>query len=101
MAYPKGVVPTDVPVHPTPVYESLAMGFVALALWKLRDRFAPGRLFALYLLLAGTERLLVEFVRRNEAVALGLTLAQWVSLAMMAAGAVWLAYTRRPAAVAA
>ena len=94
MAYPEGVVPTDEEVHPTPIYESLAMGLIALGLWHLRDRMAPGRLFALYLLLAGTERFLVEFVRRNEAVALGLTAAQWFSLVMMAAGAVWLAVTR-------
>ena len=40
-------------VHPTPVYETLAMGLVALVLWRLRDRFTNGTLFALYLLLAG------------------------------------------------
>jgi phosphatidylglycerol:prolipoprotein diacylglycerol transferase len=95
MAYPEGVVATDVPVHPTPIYETLAMGMAAYALWKLRDRMAPGRLFALYLVLAGAERLLVEFVRRNEPVVAGLTTAQLVSVAMLLAGAVWLAMTRR------
>jgi len=94
MAYPDGVVPTDETVHPTPIYESLAQGTLGLVLWHWRDRFAPGRLFALYLLLAGLERLLVEFVRRNEAVALGLTSAQWFSLAMMVAGAAWLVASR-------
>jgi phosphatidylglycerol:prolipoprotein diacylglycerol transferase len=91
MAYPHGAVPIDVKVHPTPIYESLAMGLAALVLWRLRDRLAPGRLFALYLVLAGLERFLVEFIRRNEDVALGLTLAQLVSAAMFAAGAVWFA----------
>src|SRR3954452_22187038 len=38
MAYPKGTVPTKVEVHPTPVYETLAMGLIALVLWRLRDR---------------------------------------------------------------
>jgi phosphatidylglycerol:prolipoprotein diacylglycerol transferase len=89
MAYPDGTVPTDVPVHPTPVYETLAMGTVAIVLWGLRDRFRPGALFALYLLLAGSERFLVEFLRRNEAVALGLTQAQWLSVAMILAGGIW------------
>ncbi len=28
MAYPNGTVPTDVPVHPTPVYETIVMGIV-------------------------------------------------------------------------
>jgi phosphatidylglycerol:prolipoprotein diacylglycerol transferase len=100
MAYPEGVVATDVPVHPTPIYETLAMGLVAYALWRLRDRFAPGRLFALYLMLAGAERLLVEFLRRNEPVVVGLTVAQLISVAMMLAGAVWFVQTRdrvRPA----
>jgi prolipoprotein diacylglyceryltransferase len=36
--------------------------------------------------LAGTERLLVEFVRRNAEVLAGLTMAQLWSLAMMAGG---------------
>jgi phosphatidylglycerol---prolipoprotein diacylglyceryl transferase len=94
MAYPDGTVPIDTPVHPTPVYETLAMGFVAIVLWRLRDRLAPGRLFALYLLLAGLERFLIEFLRRNEAAFAGLTQAQLFALAMLAAGAVWLLLTR-------
>ena len=63
------------------------MGFVVLLLWRWRDRFRPGVLFGMYLVLAGTERLLVEFVRRNEEVVAGLTLPQLVSLGMVAAGA--------------
>ena len=94
MAYPDGVVSTTEEVHPTPIYESLAMGLVALALWRLRGRLAPGMVFALYLLFAGVERLLVEFIRRNDAVAVGLTLAQLVSVAMAAAGAAWLLRSR-------
>jgi phosphatidylglycerol:prolipoprotein diacylglycerol transferase len=94
MAYPEGTVPTDQEVHPTPVYETLAMGAVAVVLWRLRDRVRPGMLFALYLVLAGIERLLVEFIRRNETVLAGLTLAQLISIAMIAAGALWIARER-------
>jgi phosphatidylglycerol---prolipoprotein diacylglyceryl transferase len=91
MAYPDGTVPTDETVHPTPVYETLTMGLVALGLWRLRDRMSrSGLLFALYLLLAGVERFLVEFIRRNDDVAVGLTLAQLLSVAMIVAGAAWL-----------
>jgi phosphatidylglycerol:prolipoprotein diacylglycerol transferase len=97
MAYPHGTVPTTTPVHPTPVYEMLAMGLVAILLWRWRRRWRPGTLFALYLLLAGLERFLVEFVRRNEAVLLGLTQPQLLSLAMIAAGGGWL-WLRRGAA---
>ena len=95
MAYPDGTVPTEEEVHPTPVYEALVMGFGAWLLWRLRDRVRAGVLFALYLLYAGTERVLVEFLRRNDDAALGLTAAQLESLAMMAAGAVWIAIVSR------
>ena len=95
MSYPDGTVPTTEDVHPTPVYEALAMGLGAWILWRLRDRVRTGVLFALYLLYAGTERFLVEFLRRNDETALGLTTAQLESLAMMAAGAIWIAVVAR------
>jgi phosphatidylglycerol:prolipoprotein diacylglycerol transferase len=95
MAYPHGTVATDTAVHPTPIYETLAMGLAAYALWRLRTRFQPGLLFALYLVLAGAERFLVEFIRRNDDVALGLTQAQLLSVAMMLAGGAWLAVKAR------
>jgi phosphatidylglycerol---prolipoprotein diacylglyceryl transferase len=95
MAYPDGTVPTREDVHPTPVYETLAMGLAAWLLWSWRDRFRPGVLFALYLVLAGSERFLVEFVRRNEEVLAGLTAAQLQSLALILAGSIWLALVAR------
>jgi phosphatidylglycerol---prolipoprotein diacylglyceryl transferase len=90
MAYPDGTVPTDVPVHPTPIYETLAMCLVAYALWRLRFSFRPGLLFALYLILSGIERFLVEFIRRNDEVFVGLTLPQVLSAGLIVAGAVWI-----------
>jgi phosphatidylglycerol:prolipoprotein diacylglycerol transferase len=95
MAYPDGTVPTDTPVHPTPIYETVAMGLVTYVLWRLRFAFRPGLLFALYLVLAGLERFVVEFVRRNDEVLAGLTQAQLLSVAMVAVGAVWLAAKAR------
>jgi phosphatidylglycerol:prolipoprotein diacylglycerol transferase len=96
MAYPDGTVPTTEEVHPTPIYETLTMGLAALALWRLRDRFAPGILFGLYLIFAGGERLLVEFIRRNDSVLAGLTLAQLISIALLAFGTAVI-YARRNA----
>lgn len=92
MGYPNGTVPTDpgVKVHPTPIYETLAMGLVAWLLWRYRDRVRPGILFAWYLVGSGLERFLVEFVRRNEEVAIGLTTPQLESIAIFLAGAAWL-----------
>jgi phosphatidylglycerol---prolipoprotein diacylglyceryl transferase len=96
MAYPHGTKPIDTEVHPTPIYESIAMGLIALALWRLRDRVRPGILFALWLLLSGLERVLVELIRRNDDVVLGLTLPQLISMAMAGVGAVWLLRAERP-----
>jgi phosphatidylglycerol---prolipoprotein diacylglyceryl transferase len=97
MGYPHGTVPTapGVTVHPTPIYETVTMGLVAWGLWQLRDRARPGVLFALYLVLAGAERFLVEFVRRNSDAALGLTAAQLESAVIFVVGAVWLAVVAR------
>jgi phosphatidylglycerol:prolipoprotein diacylglycerol transferase len=88
MAYPNAIVPTTVRVHPTPVYEMLAMGLVAWILWRFRTRAwaIDGRLFGVYLVLAGVERFLVEFVRANERIILGFTAAQVISVVIVIAG---------------
>ena len=97
MGYPHGTVPTapGVTVHPTPIYETLTMGLVAYFLWRLRDRVRPGILFALYLVIAGVERFLIEFIRRNDDVALGLTAAQLWSVGQFVIGACWLIVAQR------
>ena len=43
MSYPDGTVPTTETVHPTPIYETLAMGLGAWLLWQMRDRFRDRR----------------------------------------------------------
>jgi len=95
MPFPDGTVPTTDEVHPTPLYETLIMGSVGFALWQLRDRVRPGVLFAFYLVIAGLERFFIEFVRRNEDVAVGLTAAQLESLALALLGVVVVARMRR------
>jgi phosphatidylglycerol---prolipoprotein diacylglyceryl transferase len=90
-AYLNGTVPTKVTVQPTPIYETLAMGLGAWVLWRLRDRVRPGCLFALYLVYAGTERFLVEFLGRNTRDSLGLTAPQLESLGTMIIGLIWIA----------
>jgi phosphatidylglycerol:prolipoprotein diacylglycerol transferase len=66
------------------------MCLLAWALWVLRDRYRPGVIFGLYLVGAGLERFLVEFIRRNDAVLLGLTTPQLESVAMFVGGGIWL-----------
>jgi phosphatidylglycerol:prolipoprotein diacylglycerol transferase len=51
------------------------------------------RLFAAYLALAGVERFLIEFIRRNDDVVAGLTQPQLFAIAMVAAGAILFART--------
>lgn len=95
MSYPEGEVPTNEIVHPTPIYETAAMLVVFFILWRLRDRLnSPWQLFGLWAMLAGLERFLVEFVRRNADVAVGLTTAQLISVVLMAVGAVLVATLR-------
>lgn len=95
MAYPDGTVPTTEEVHPTPIYETLSMGLVAWLLWRWRDALKPGAIFGLYLVFAGVERFLVEFIRRNDDVALGLTAAQLEAVGALIIGAAIIAYVAR------
>jgi phosphatidylglycerol:prolipoprotein diacylglycerol transferase len=102
MGYPHGTVPTPpgVRVQPTPIYETVAMCLLAYLLWQLRDRVRPGVVFALYLVGSGLERFLVEFIRRNKEVLVGLTAPQVESLALLAIGLVWLTMMARRGGVA-
>jgi len=98
MAFPKAVSGwvdplTGVPylpgvrVHPTQLYELVQSLFVFGVLWSLRKRRYPhGTIFWLYLVLAGSMRFLVEFLRANPVVGLGMTEYQWISLAVVALG---------------
>ena len=84
--FPDREVPIDIPVHPTPVYETLAAIAIFAFLWILRRRpMAAGQLFSIYLVLAGLERLLVEFIRINPEYG-SLSQAQWISIGMMILG---------------
>lgn len=90
MSYPNGVVPTTENVHPTPVYEMLGCYVIFGYLWRRRHQALPaGDLLGRYLIFSGFLRLAIEFVRRNPAWLLGLTTAQWFSVASIALG-VWI-----------
>lgn len=92
VAYTRAVVgwdfPPDVRVHPTPLYEMIAYLLIFAILWSRRAApHRPGALFWGYLLLAGMARFLLEFVRINPPLVLGLSQAQVVSLLLAAIGA--------------
>lgn len=97
MGYPNGTVPTPPGVHvyPTPLLEIFLMGLLAIVLWRMRDRFAPGVLFGIYLVASSIERFAIEFLRRNDAVALGMTAAQWTSIVLVLIGTAMIVDWRR------
>lgn len=86
--FPDRQIPDQIPVHPTPVYETLAAIAIFAVLWALRKRpMAAGMLFSIYLILAGLERLLVEFIRLNPEYGT-LSQAQWISIGMIVLGGI-------------
>ncbi len=92
-AYPGGLVPDNTPLHPTPIYEFLAMAIFAFVLYKLQRKDWPtGKLFSIYLMGAGIERLLIEIIRLNPVVFLGLSEAQLVAFGLVIAGSFGLYY---------
>jgi phosphatidylglycerol---prolipoprotein diacylglyceryl transferase len=102
MAFPKGSPPTTVVVHPTQLYEVLASVVIfALLVWVIGPRLPRvGGLLWAYLALAGIERFLVEFVRTNPPVLLGLTQQQWISIGSIIVGLLgvwWIEYSPRSA----
>lgn len=100
VAVPAGVAPgTVLAVHPTQLYE-VALAFLMFwLLWRLRRHgHAAGWLFGLYLILAGAERAFVEIFRAKDDRFFGaLSLAQMISFAVIALGAVLMARFRAQA----
>jgi phosphatidylglycerol:prolipoprotein diacylglycerol transferase len=95
MSFPNGIEPVFVPVYPTPLYE-LAAGLLigGWLWWRLGKRHSTGAILGQYLLLTGTARFLVEFIRCNPKVLWGLSNAQLASAGTLIAGLVllvWLA----------
>jgi len=87
---PAGTDPSTVlAVHPTQLYEVALMLGAFFVLWVWRKRERPvGWLFGVYLVLAGVERFLVEFLRAKDDRFLGpFTIAQATSVCLVAVGA--------------
>jgi len=108
MSFPNGVVPTtggwpnpgtcvlwgwpeNCKVHPTPIYEFLVWVAIGVFLWYLGGKYLrrpqnKGLIFCSYLILTGIARYLVEIIRINPRVFLGLTNAQIVSILSVLTG---------------
>jgi phosphatidylglycerol---prolipoprotein diacylglyceryl transferase len=98
VAFPEGLPPTAERVHPTQIYEALALAVLTIGLLWLRRRGVRDRaVFGSYLLVAGTLRFLIELIRVNAVVVLGMTTAQLFSAGLVIVG-LWLVATRGDAA---
>ncbi len=100
---PPGTDPTTVlAVHPTQLYEVALMLAAFWFIWRLRAHtHGKGWLFGVYLVLAGLERFLVEFLRaKDDRLLRGFTLAQATSLVLVLLGLLCLRLWRRAEAVA-
>jgi len=88
IAFPNGLPPTIDPVHPTQIYEALIMLIVFLYLWKIRkDSNKTGYIFSLYLILAGSERFIIEFLRNTTPSPVpGLSIAQVMAVLIILFG---------------
>ena len=83
------VTATNVPVHPTQLYEAIALVGIAWALLQWRradvdDLVVLGR----YFVLAGVTRFAIEFIRVNVRLVRPLALAHLISLVLVAIGTV-------------
>ena len=110
VAFPEGLVRTNVPVHPTMLYEA-AFNFALFGIlfwvdrrWTVPDRWRHGLLFSIFTFFHSLERLLVEFIRLNDrywfdglkivkyspeeyfAGTWGLSFSQWISIAGLVLG---------------
>lgn len=97
--YPISQYPESTLFHPTWMYESLwclALFLVlAFLVWKMNDRLRAGDLFVGYVVGYAAGRFWIEFFRPDAWMLGPLATAQWVSLALIAAGVALFIVRRR------
>ena len=88
IAFPKGLPPTDITVHPTQLYEMAAYFSIFFYLrYRKRNQQFKGEIMFEYLFLGGFARFMVEFIRTNTKYLFDLSGAQYLSILMMGIGA--------------
>ncbi len=99
VAFPQGLPPTVVPVHPTQLYEALALLPVAWQLqrWRLAGR-ADAFVLGAYLILTGALRFGIEFLRWRVPLLGPFAVAHVLAFAAVCAGIVLLVTARGTAA---
>ena len=97
MTFPNGVVPTTVPVHPTPLYDTILLVTLFFILWSLRKKnFKPGTFFGIFGIFMGLERFVTEFWRTDPKYILGfLSEAQLISILLFLSGVGLIIYVNK------
>jgi phosphatidylglycerol:prolipoprotein diacylglycerol transferase len=87
ISFPRGLPPTDVPVHPTQLYEAAFLGVFAWVLIRWRRKgVADWKVLGRYFVIAGLFRFALEFVRVNTRVAGPFTVAHFFAAAVVGLG---------------
>ncbi|RTL59225.1 MAG: diacylglyceryl transferase [Sphingobacteriales bacterium] len=91
-----------IPVFPTPLYETVMGTILFFLLWGLRKKLkAPGTLFAVYLIVNGIERFLIEQIRVNtkyHSLPFEPTQAELIAIGLIITGIImWVIYSRKKA----
>jgi phosphatidylglycerol:prolipoprotein diacylglycerol transferase len=84
--------PESLPLHPTQLYDSISGFLLALVTWAYYPyRRRTGDVLAIGWIAYPINRFMIEFLRSDEAGKFGtsLTIAQWVSLGLLATGIVY------------
>lgn len=95
-SHPDSFAPLGIPIHPTQIYEILALLVIFGVLLTLRGRLTPdGSLFLVYLGLFSIWRFSISFIREGTPFLFGLQQAQVIAIIVLAVVIFLLAYRTR------
>ena len=96
VAFPKGLPPTTLHVHPAQLYEAIGLGVLGWLLLKWRRSGVPDAIvLGRYFIGAGALRFLIEFIRVNQRVVGIFSIAHLASLAAVGVGSALLVSSSR------
>ena len=84
--FPNEPVPIDIPVHPTPLYESSLSLILCLILLFGHWKIGKGHRFAFFLVWFGIARFFIEFIRLNPFDCFGMTSSQCLAICFIVVG---------------
>ncbi|MBP5469141.1 MAG: prolipoprotein diacylglyceryl transferase [Candidatus Riflebacteria bacterium] len=86
--FPNEPIPADIPVHPTPLYESSLSLILCMILLFGKWKIGKGHRFAFFLVWFGIARFFIEFIRLNPFDCFGMTSSQCLAICFIVAGSI-------------